>query len=137
MPADSPDLVEVLIADLGGLKLVERGAELGLALSVSRDGLADVVQYARAHPDDLVVGENVRWLSWDAWDRLVRAAEAHRSLRATPARPLPRVTAQPPPLPASVPPLPASVPPPPPRTTRLALPDVTHTAIPEESDDGS
>jgi len=134
MPADSPDIVEVLIADLGGLKLVERGAEIGLALSVSRDGLADVVQYARAHPDDLVVGENVRWLSWDAWDRLVRAAEAHRSLRATPARPLPRVTVQPPPLPASVPP-------PPPHTTRralaLPLPDVTHAAIPEESDDGS
>ena len=62
MDADSPpqELLEVLLVDLGGLKLVERGGEIGLALSVSRDGLADVMQYARANPDALVVGDAAR-----------------------------------------------------------------------------
>ncbi len=137
MDADSPpqELLEVLLVDLGGLKLVERGGEIGLALSVSRDGLADVMQYARANPDALVVGENVRWLSWDAWDRIVRTVEAYQSLRETPARPLPRVTTQPPPLPSGVPL-------PPPLGTRralplpLPLPDATDEAVPAEFDDG-
>ena len=47
-PTEQP---EILLVDLNGLKLVERGDALGIALSLGRDGLADVVQYARANPD--------------------------------------------------------------------------------------
>lgn len=117
-PTEQP---EILLVDLNGLKLVERGGALGIALSLGRDGLADVVQYARANPDEFLVGENVRWLSWEAWDRLVRAVEAHRSLRATPVAPVAAAPPRPPPLPA--------------RTTR-PLPSLT-IPLPEDTDDGS